>query len=108
MLGKAQIADDLGLQQADGIRRHGIAKARVELLRDGSPADDLTPLEDLDLEAGAREIAGAGQAVMPGTDDYCVVRLPLQADLMAALLHRNRLREVPRLVAVGAAREGGV
>ena len=48
-----------------------------DLLGHRRPAEDVAPLEDDDPQAGAREIRGAGQAVMTAADDHGVVRGPL-------------------------------
>ena len=63
-LDEPQVADHLGVQQADRVARGRVAEARMELLGDGGAADDTAPLDDAHLEAGSGEVAGAGQAVV--------------------------------------------
>ena len=65
---QAQVLYDLGIQQADGVARGGVAKAGVEFLGDGSAAEDRTALEDAHGEARPGEITGAGEAVMAPAD----------------------------------------
>jgi hypothetical protein len=47
----------------------------VEFLGDGGAADDLPALEDRHPEAGAGQVAGAGQAVVTGPDDNGIKEL---------------------------------
>ena len=69
MLGEAQVADHLGVQQADRVARGGVAEAGVEFLGDGGAAEDGAALEDAHGEAGFGEVAGAGEAVVAAADD---------------------------------------
>ena len=69
MLGQAQLAEDLRVQQAHGVAGGGVAKARVELLGHRRAAGDPAPLEQGHLQARPREVRRAGQAVVAGPDD---------------------------------------
>src|SRR6185369_15491562 len=69
MLGKPQIADYLGVEEAHGVARRGIAKAGVKLLGHCGAAQHGAALEHADGKARGREIGGAGEAVMPAADD---------------------------------------
>ena len=69
------LADDFGLQQADRVARRGIAEARQELVSHRRSADVLGGLQDGDLHALLGEIICAGQAVVAGANDDCVVHL---------------------------------
>ncbi len=64
-----EIADDLRIQQRDGVRSDGVAKARMEFLGDGRTADDVASLQHGHLQAGRREIRSADQAVVAAADD---------------------------------------
>ena len=75
MLREAQVADHLGLQQADGVSRNRIAEPGMELRAGCRAADGGAALEHFYLEAGLRQIAGTGEAVVPGADDDCIVAL---------------------------------
>src|SRR5947207_2853201 len=68
MLSEAQIANDLGIQQADRIARGGVAEPRMKLFGDGGTADDSAPLEHADREPRARKIRSASQAVVAATE----------------------------------------
>ena len=69
MLDQAQVADDLGVQQADRVTRGGVAEAGVEFLGHGGAAQDGAALEYADPEAAFGEVAGAGEAVVAAADD---------------------------------------
>jgi len=64
-----QVGNDLRVEQADGVGRHRIAKAGMELLRDRGAAHHLAPLDHLHAQPGHREVGRAGEAVVPGADD---------------------------------------
>ena len=69
LLGEAQIADDLRVEQAHGVGRDRVAEARMKLLRDRRPADHLAALDHVHAQARHREIGRAGEAVMASADD---------------------------------------
>ncbi len=69
MLGEAQVLDDLGIEEADGVAGSRVAKAGVEFFGDGGAAHDRTSLEDADREPGFRQVTGAGQAVVTAAND---------------------------------------
>ena len=69
VIGQLQIADDLRVEQADGVGRDRVAKAGVEFLRDRGAADHLAALDHLHAQSGHRQIGRAGEAVMAGSDD---------------------------------------
>src|SRR5207247_1969242 len=76
MLRDAQVAEHLGLQQTDGVSRNRIAEPGMELRAGCRAADGGAALEHFYLEPGLRQVAGTGEAVVPGADDDCVVALP--------------------------------
>src|SRR5439155_909474 len=84
MLREAQVADHLGLQQADGVSRNRIAEPGMELRAGCRAADGGAALEHFYLEAALRQIAGAGEAVVPGTDDDCIVALPAHSTVCSS------------------------
>ena len=69
MLGEPQIANDLRIEQAHGVARGRVAKARMEFLGDRGATDNGTPFDDMHLEARRGEVAGAGQTVVTRTDN---------------------------------------
>jgi len=73
MILEAQVADDLLVQQAYGVAGGGVAKARMELFRDGRAAGDRAPLEDPDLKTRPRQITRAGQTIVARADDGDIV-----------------------------------
>jgi hypothetical protein len=70
-----QIADDLLVQQAHGIAGGRVTKPRVELLRDGGTAGNAAAFKYSDFQAAARQIAGAGQAIVARPNDGHIVRV---------------------------------
>src|SRR5690348_3153487 len=72
---KLHVADDLGLQQADGVAGRRIAKARQKLVGDRSAANGARGFKDRDLQALLRQIMSAGQAIMAGANDNRVVQM---------------------------------
>jgi hypothetical protein len=68
-----EVADDLGPQQAHHVGELAEAVAREDFFGDGGAADDLAPLEDDYLLAGAREVRGRDHAVVAGANDDSVV-----------------------------------
>ena len=72
MPGQVEIGNDLGIEQRDGISRHGVAEPGVKLLGHGRPANDRQPLQNGHLQPRFGEIGGADQAVMAAADDYDV------------------------------------
>jgi hypothetical protein len=75
VIAETQIRDDLGVQQADGVGRHRVAKSRIELFGDGSPTDHRSSFHHLDFEPGHTEVGGASQPIVTRTDDDDVVSL---------------------------------
>ena len=71
--GKIEIANDLRPQQRDHVRADGKFEAGNDLFGASRAADDVTALQHQDLLAGAREIGGVDQAVVPAADDDGVV-----------------------------------
>ena len=67
------VADDLGLQEADRVTRSRVSKSWKELVGNGSAANGSGSLQHRDFEALFCEIIGAGEAVVAGADDDCVV-----------------------------------
>ena len=70
---EVHLADDLRVQQTDGITRHRIAEAGMKLFGDGSTADDGPPLQHTDIVTGPGEIKGASQPVMAAADQNGIV-----------------------------------
>ena len=70
---KIHVADDPGLQQADGIGGDGVAEAGVELLRHRGAAGDGQLFHHPDLQSAPGEVPGADQAVMAGAYDEGIV-----------------------------------
>jgi hypothetical protein len=97
VLGQAKVADHLGLQQADGVGRHGIAKSRMEFLCHGGAADHAAPFQHLYFQTGARQVAGAGEAVMPPAHDDRIEAHSTVTDLARL---RGLSTSVPRSSAV--------
>src|SRR3546814_4942996 len=73
VIGQLHVGDDLGLEQADGVARHRIAKARVKLFGHSRAAHHIAAFENADLETSARQIEGADEPVVAAADDYCVI-----------------------------------
>ena len=69
MFVQLQVADDLGLQQADGVGRGRVAEARMEFLRHASASDHAAPLQNAHAQPRHAEIGRTGEPVMTGTDD---------------------------------------
>ena len=69
VIAQFQIGNDLRVEQADGVGRDRIAKARMEFLGHRGAADHLAALDHLHAQAGHREIGRASEAVMPRADD---------------------------------------
>jgi hypothetical protein len=67
--GQLHVRDDLGIQQADRVAGGRVAKARMELLRHGGPADHRPALQHHNLQSGAGQVEGADKAVMTAADD---------------------------------------
>ena len=73
VIGELHVGDDPRVQQADGVARHRVAEAGMELLRDRRPADHRAALEDAHPESGPREVEGAHQPVVSAADDHRIV-----------------------------------
>src|SRR5262249_47439144 len=69
MLAQFQIVDDLGLQQADGVRGDRVTKSGMEFFRHAGAPDDTTPLEDADAQSGHPQIGRAGEAIVAAAND---------------------------------------
>src|SRR6187551_452237 len=63
------VADDLGLQQADGVARRRIPEARQELVGNRCAADFVRRFQYGDLHPLAGQVEGAGEAIVAGADD---------------------------------------
>jgi hypothetical protein len=68
-----ELADDLRPEQRDDVRAHREVKALEHFLGDGRAADDVAAFEHQDPAAGAGEVGGCGEAVVPRADDGDVV-----------------------------------
>ena len=68
MFVQLQVADDLGLQQADGVGRRRVAEAGMEFLGHTGAADHAAPLENTHPQARHAEIGRTGQPVVTGAD----------------------------------------
>jgi hypothetical protein len=68
------VADDLGIEQADGIARRAVPESRMEFVGHRRAADLVGRFEDRDLETLLGEVMGASQAVMPSADNQNVVQ----------------------------------
>jgi hypothetical protein len=68
-----ELADHLGMEQADHVGADRVLESGMELLRDRCAAHHRAPLHHLDRKAGARQVAGAGEPIMPRTDNHHVV-----------------------------------
>ena len=64
-----EVADDLRVEERDGVGGDRIAEAGMEFLGDRRAADLPAPLEHRDLEAGRGEIGRGDKAVMAAADD---------------------------------------
>jgi hypothetical protein len=67
--GERQLANNARLEQADGIARGRIAKARMKFLGNGRAADLLLALDDANRQTGTGRIARADEAVVTAADD---------------------------------------
>ena len=67
--GELELARDARIEQVQEVRAGRDAEARRELARDGGAADLGRGLEHEHFATGAREIGGAGEAVVAGADD---------------------------------------
>ena len=68
-----EVANDLWVEQADGVARGRVAEAGQEFVRDRRTTDRVGRLEDGNLQPLRCEIVSAGQAVVARADDYNVV-----------------------------------
>ena len=73
MIFQLHVADDLGLQQADGIAGDGIAETGVKFLRHRSAAHHVAPFHDAHFQARLGKIEGADKAIMAGADDHGII-----------------------------------
>ena len=64
MGGEVEVADDLRVEERDGVGGDRIAEAGMKLLRRRRAADLPAALEHRDLEAGGGEIGRGNKAVM--------------------------------------------
>ena len=65
---QVEVADDLRPQQRERVGARRGADAGPQLLGHACAADDVAPLEDLDVEAGPGEVRRGDEAVVAGTD----------------------------------------
>jgi hypothetical protein len=75
VLGQLQLADDLGEQQADDIRRDGEPEPGHDLLGHRRAAEHVPTLEHDRPEPGPCQVRGAHEAVVAPADDDRVVAL---------------------------------
>src|SRR5262249_28513662 len=71
---QTQVVDNLLAKQAVYVGRGGNLEARKGLLGATGPAGEMAPLQDKHLPARTCEVAGCDQAIVPRSDDNCVVR----------------------------------
>ena len=74
VLGQLQLVDDVGTQQAEGVRERGEVEAGDQLLGDGCATDDVAPLDDQGAQARLGEVRTVDQSVVAATDHDRVVR----------------------------------
>jgi hypothetical protein len=65
-----EVADDLPPQQRHRVGGRRGPHAWPQLLGHARPTGDLPPLVDVDGQAGAGQVRGSHEAVVPGPDDY--------------------------------------
>jgi hypothetical protein len=68
MFVQLQVADDLGLQQADGVSRSRGSEAGMEFLGNTGTADHAAPLKNTHPQARHAKIGRTGQPVVTGAD----------------------------------------
>ena len=85
VLRELEVADDLRPQQRDDVREDAEAEAREQLLGHSGATEDWPLLEDQRLQAGAREVGRADQAVVAAADDHRVVALGQPAPSLSSL-----------------------
>ena len=73
MPGQFEVADDLGPQQADDVRKLREPVTGEDLFGHGRATDDVAPLEHDDLLACARQIRRSNQSVVAAADDDRIV-----------------------------------
>ncbi len=73
MAGQIQVPNDLGAQERDDVGADRELESRKDFLRHRRAAHDVAPLEHQDLLAGAREVGGVHEPVVPASDDDDVV-----------------------------------
>ncbi len=88
VLRELQIPDHLGIEQRHRVRRHRVAKARMEFFRHRRATDDVTPFEHDDLQSRRREIRRTHEPVVPAADDQRIT------GARRLSLHRVRLNHV--------------
>jgi hypothetical protein len=84
-LRQLEVGDDLRLEHRDHVRRSRDALAGPQLLGHARAAEDVARLEDAHAQAGAREVGGRGEAVVPAADDDRVVVRPAAVAVAAAV-----------------------
>src|SRR6267378_5205362 len=72
--GQVQVRDDLGSEQARGVREAREPYSREDFLRDAGTTDDRPAFEDEDLATRFREIPRGNEAVVAAADDDGVPR----------------------------------
>ena len=82
-----EVVDYPVLQQVADVGAGGEPVSREKLLGDAGPAEQVAPFEKQDVEAGAGEVAGGDQAVVPAPEDYgvAVVDVGLLVDLCLSI-----------------------
>ena len=73
VLGQLELVDDVGPEEAQGVREGREPEARVELLGDRRAADERAALEDQGLEPRFRQVGAVDEAVVAAADDDGVV-----------------------------------
>ena len=66
------VANDLRVEQADGVARRRIAEARQEIVRHRGSADGVGRFEHGDLHTLGRKVEGAGQAIVARANNYSI------------------------------------
>src|SRR5207237_7452413 len=70
---EVQVADNRRVKEAVDVRGGRDLEAGEGLLGDAGAADDVAALKHQDAQAGAGEVAGSHEPVVPGTDQDGVV-----------------------------------
>ena len=75
LLKQIEIAEHLLRRQGEDVRpgRGDVPRRALDLLGEGGAADVLVALQDADVVAGARQVAGGDEPVVPAADDHRIV-----------------------------------